>query len=364
MIIVRSPLRISFGGGGTDLPAYYEQFGGAVLSTTINKYFYIALSERSDGRLQIVSSNSGIFEISRDIAATGFRNSDLKIPLAVVRDLDDELAADLFIISEISLGSGLGSSASLCVGVLMALTTYLNQLLSKCELAERAFHILRDVLKLHVGRQDEFATAFGGLNYMTFREDGHTEVKPMHLAPTILHQLQSCLMLFRTGSARDGAIILEEQERSIRNDSRGTLEALRAVHKLAERMRARLESGDIDRFGVLLDETWRRKKSVSAAISDRRIDHLYDVALQHGALGGKITGAGGDGFLLLYCPPDRQEQVRKALNLEGVRDLAFKFETKGTEVFVNEPFLGGVGLPVLDRHVPMSSALCQNIRSS
>ena len=364
MIVVRSPLRISFGGGGTDLPAYYEQFGGAVLSTTINKHFYIVLNERSDGRLQVVSSNSRFFETSSEIVAMDLRNCDLEIPLTVLREMDDEFAIDLFITSEIPLWSGLGSSASLCTGVLMALSTYLNQPLSKYKLAERAFHLLRDALKRRVGRQDEFATAFGGLNYITFRQDGHTEVKPLHLPPTTLHQLQSSLMLFRTGCPCDGAIILEDQERSIRNNAGGTLEALDSVHILADRMRASLESGNLDCFGVLLDESWRRKKRISAGFANRRIDHVYDVALQHGALGGKITGAGGGGLLLLYCPPNRREQVRKALNLEGVKDVAFKFETKGAKVLVNEPSIREARLPILDRQVSMSSVPCHSIQSS
>src|SRR5438477_1579655 len=168
MLIVRSPVRISFGGGGTDLPAYYERFGGAVLSTSINKYFYTILQKRTDGNIQVISSDLRVVETWRDISRMDIKRSALEIPLAAIKDFGRNLSVDLFLASEIIAGTGLGSSASVCVGVLRALTSYLDLSISKYELAERSFRIARNILGKPVGKQDEYAAAFGGLNFISF----------------------------------------------------------------------------------------------------------------------------------------------------------------------------------------------------
>lgn len=341
MLIVRSPVRISFAGGGTDLPSYYERYGGAVLSAAINKYFYTTLCKRHDGRIQVISSDLRVFETWRDIATMDIRGSGLEIPLAVLKDLSCDLAIDLFLSSEIPPGTGLGSSASVCVNILKTLTTYLDRPLSKYDLAERAFHIARNILGRHVGRQDEFAAAFGGMNFITFAKDGLTDVQPMDIDPVLLRELQSKLMLFFTGSAHHSWTILQEQERSTGNQTGPTVEALHRVRVLADRMLAALRSGNLDLFGSLLDEGWQAKKRISGKISNPRIDHLYDLARRNGASGGKITGAGGGGFLLLYCEPEHQEAVRSALHGEGIQEMAFAFDNNGAQVIVNDPFIDG-----------------------
>jgi D-glycero-alpha-D-manno-heptose-7-phosphate kinase len=341
MLIVRSPVRISFAGGGTDLPGYYERFGGAVLSTAINKYFYTVLCKRNDGRVQVISSDLRVFETWRDIAAMDIRGSGLEIPLAVLKDLGCNVSADLFLSSEIPPGTGLGSSASVCVNILKTLTCYLHCPLSKYDLAERAFHIARDVLGRHVGRQDEFAAAFGGLNFITFRTDGLTEVQPVDIGPELVSELQSNLMLFFTGSAHHSWTILQEQDKATRVHTGPTVEALHQVRTLADQMLRSLQEGDLNGFGTLLDAGWQAKKRISNRISNSRIDHLYDLARGCGAVGGKITGAGGGGFLLLYCEPERQEVVRLALQAEGVQEMAFAFDTNGARVVVNDPFIDG-----------------------
>jgi len=341
MLIVRSPVRVSFAGGGTDLPAYYERFGGAVLSTAINKYFYTTLCKRHDGRIQVISSDLRIFETWRDIATMDIRGSGLEIPLAVLKDLSCEVSVDLFLSSEIPPGTGLGSSASVCVNILKTITTYLDRPLSKYDLAERAFHITRNMLGRHVGRQDEFAAAFGGLNYITFHPDGLTDVQPVEIDSELLRELQSKLMLFFTGSAHHSWTILQEQERLTASQTGPAVEALHEVRSLADRMLPALRSGNLGLFGSLLDEGWRAKKRVSGKISNPKIDHLYNLALRNGASGGKITGAGGGGFLLLYCEPERQEAVRSALHAEGIREMAFAFDNNGAQVIVNDPFIDG-----------------------
>jgi D-glycero-alpha-D-manno-heptose-7-phosphate kinase len=341
MLIGRSPVRISFAGGGTDLPAYYEQFGGAVLSTAINKYFYTILGQRADGRVQVISSDLRLFETWQDIAAMKPGVSGLEIPLAVLKNVSSDISVDLFLASEIPPGTGLGSSASVCVGILKTLTTYLDQPLSQYDLADRAFHIARDALGRHVGKQDEYACAFGGLNFIVFDRDGSTRVEPLKIETGLLQELQSNLMLFFTGSAHHSWTILEEQEESTRSHKGMAVEALHEVRSLADRMRAALERGDLAAFGSLLDDAWQAKKKVSSKISNSRIDHLYEIARRHGAAGGKITGAGGGGFLLLYCESGSQAAVRTALATEGVQEMAFAFETQGAQVIVNDPFIDG-----------------------
>jgi D-glycero-alpha-D-manno-heptose-7-phosphate kinase len=341
VLIVRSPVRISFGGGGTDLPAYYEEYGGAVLSTAINKYFYTVLGKRGDGRVQVISSDLRIFETWRDIGAMEVKGSSLEIPLAVLKDVAGEVAVDLFLASEIPPGTGLGSSASVCVNVLKTLTTYLHQPLSKYELAERSFHIARNILGRHVGKQDEYAAAFGGLNFISFNPDGTTHVEPIELEEALKNEFENDLMLFFTGAAHHSWTILEEQEKSTRKRSGVAVEALHEVRGLAGSMRQALEKGELREFACLMDQAWQAKKRVSDKISNPLIDRLYQIARQKGALGGKITGAGGGGFLLLYCEPERQASVRDALALEGIQEMAFSLDVQGAQVVVNDPFIDG-----------------------
>ena len=341
MLIVRSPVRISFGGGGTDLPAYYEQFGGAVLSVAINKYFYTILGTRNDGRIQVISSDLRVFETWSDIANMAIRGSELEIPLAVLKEVGCNISVDLFLASEIPPGTGLGSSASVCVNILKTLTNYLHKPLSKYDLAEQAFHIARDILGKHVGKQDEYAAAFGGLNYISLHPDGSAQVEPLDLDSVVLRELQSKLMLFFTGSAHHSWTILLEQENSTRAHATSTIDALHKVKALAAQMRQALERGQLQRFGQLLDEGWQAKRRVSSKISTPRIDQLYALARQHGAIGGKITGAGGGGFLLLYCEKDRQPAVREVLLTEGVQEMTFGFDMQGAQVIVNDPFIDG-----------------------
>lgn len=339
MLIVRSPVRISFAGGGTDLPSYYEEFGGAVLSCTINKYFYTILGKRTDDRVQVISSDLRIFETWQKLESTDARGTGLEIPLAVLKDLALDISVDLFLASEIPPGTGLGSSASVCVNILKTLTTYVHQPLTKSDLAERAFRVAHDVLGRHIGKQDEYAAAFGGLNWITFHANGSVDVEPLDLDSELVRELESRLMLFFTGSSHCSWTILEEQERSTRKHSGKAVDALHDVCRLADEMHRSLTTGNVASVGSLMHEAWEAKKRVSDKISSPRIDHLYELARRHGALGGKITGAGGGGFLLLYCEPDRQSSVRAALTQEGVREMAFGFDFQGAQVVANDPFI-------------------------
>jgi D-glycero-alpha-D-manno-heptose-7-phosphate kinase len=341
MLIVRSPVRISFGGGGTDLPAYFESHGGAVLSTAINKYFYTTVGKRTDGHIQIISSDLRVFETWKDISQMSVQEggSALEIPLAVLKELGCEVAVDIFLASEIPPGTGLGSSASVCVNLLQAISTYLHMPLSKYDLAEKAFYIATSVLGKPVGKQDEFAAAFGGLNFITFDQDGSTHVEPLRLAPEVTAALEQKLMLFFTGASHHSWSILKEQEASSRRRQGPALESLHCIRKLAERMRLALEEGDLRQFGLLLHEGWEHKKKISSKISNGAIDRMYHIARDHGAIGGKITGAGGGGFMLLYCDEERQPAVSEAFAAEGIREMRFAFDFSGSRVLVNDPFV-------------------------
>jgi D-glycero-alpha-D-manno-heptose-7-phosphate kinase len=339
MLIVRSPVRISFGGGGTDLPAYYENFGGCVLSTSINKYFYTILQKRTDDKIQVISSDLRVVETWRDISKMDVKCSALEIPLAVIKELGRKLSVDLFLASEIVAGTGLGSSASVCVGVLRALTSYLELPASKYDLAERSFGIARHVLGKPVGKQDEYAAAFGGLNFINFHEDGTASVEPVPLRSDCVRQLESSLMLFFTGVAHNSWKLLEQQEESTKRRTGSTVESLHEIRELAEHMRTALLKEDIWTFGDLLNESWEAKKRISANISNSLIDEAYALARQNGALGGKIAGAGGGGFLLLFCEEPHQEKVREALSKLQLREMAFAFDSQGAKVVANDPFI-------------------------
>jgi D-glycero-alpha-D-manno-heptose-7-phosphate kinase len=227
------------------------------------------------------------------------------------------------------------------VNIVKTLATYLHRPLSKYELAEQAFHVAHNVLGKYVGKQDEYAAAFGGLNFISFSPDGGTLVEPLDLEGAVLRELQSNLMLFFTGSSHDSWNILLEQDKSTRTHDRPTLVALHEVKALAMRMRQALQQGDLHQFGKLLHESWQSKRRISSKISTPRIDQLYALALDHGAVGGKITGAGGGGFLLLYCERPYQPAVREAMKAQNVPDMAFAFDMQGAQAIVNDPFIDG-----------------------
>lgn len=339
MLIVRSPVRISFAGGGTDLPAYFNAFGGVVLSAAINKYFYAMVAKRADGYIQIISSDLRVFETWKDIHSMPARGGALEIPLAIFKELNCVEAVDLFLAAEIPPGTGLGSSASLCVNVLQAMATHRDRPLAKNELAEKAFYIAHNVLGKTVGKQDEYAAAFGGLNLIHFHPGGAAEITSLNLEPEFVTALQRKLMLFFTGASHHSWSILKEQESAIRSRTRTTMDALHGVKRLAGEMHEALRARDLPGFAQLLHQGWESKKKISSRISNPAIDRLYSIALSHGASGGKITGAGGGGFLLLFCEEEFQPAVRRALAAEGIKEMRFAFDFQGCRVLMHDPFL-------------------------
>ena len=330
MIISKAPVRLSFGGGGTDLPAYYEHHGGAVLSVTIDKYFYCVLETTGDAPVEIVSSDYQLHQRLPDMGRVTLTGA-LKIPKAVLRHFGVERGVYMALKGDVPTGSGLGLSGAVTVSLVQAVATFKGLDLSKAELARIASEVEIGALGRPIGMQDQYAAAYGGLNFMTFSRDG-VEVSPVVLPEGVLSGLERRLLLFHTGASRDSASILSGQKQATEENNAEVIAALDALKGQASRMRDALLAGDLDGFGRLLAEAWDFKKNLAKNITNPDIDGYYAAALAKGALGGKITGAGGGGFLLLYCPPERQADVIEELTAQGLQRLPFCFETGGAQL--------------------------------
>lgn len=330
MIISKAPVRLSFGGGGTDLPSYYEQHGGMVLSLTIDKYVYSILDDAGDGPIEIISSDYQLHQRVDDLSKTSLTGA-LKIPKAVLKHFGVDKGVLLSIKSDIPTGSGLGLSGAVTVSLVQLLATYTGRELSKKELAETASYIEIDMLGRPIGMQDQYASAFGGLNAITFAKDG-ISVEPVALRPDVLAEFERRVMLWHTGESRDSASILKGQKAATEHNDALVIKTLDTLKDQARQMRALLEAGDLQGFGALLHQAWEHKKKLAKNITNPDIDTAYQTARDLGAMGGKITGAGGGGFLMLFCDPERQEDVRAALTELGLQQLDFHFESDGAQL--------------------------------
>lgn len=334
MLISRAPVRVSFFGGGTDLAAYYTRYGGAVLSTTIDKYVYVIMGASKGNVLQITSSDYGTF-YRHPPGEPLLWDGDLSLPRAVLQHFDVDCGLSMFLASEVPPGTGLGSSSSVTVALVKAVSTACGQRLSKAQVAELACQIEIDKLDKPIGVQDQYAAAYGGFNWMSFDADG-IRIEPLEIPPETLARLESHLLLMFVGSARDSAQILSRQRQSSQEDDARVIEALHGVHALALQARELLRQGEVDRFGALLDQAWQHKKRFAEGVSNAHIDRCYDLARQNGALGGKIAGAGGGGFMVLYCEEGALGRVEKALaEQEGLQRMDFCFEADGARVLFN-----------------------------
>ncbi len=333
MIIARAPMRISFGGGGTDLEAYYAKYGGLVISTTINKYFYtIITTDRADD-LQIISADYR--SVFRHSSYTDlFWDGDLALPKAILHHFGVRRGMNLFIASEVPPGTGLGSSSAAAVSLVSAISTLLEEPMTKQQIAELACCIEIGKMGMPIGKQDQFASAFGGLNTITFTSQGVT-VHPLHILPEVWQMLERRLLLFFTGTSRTSTSILKNQRKSTEDQEEAVLGALHNIKRLAVEIQASLERGDLDEFARLLDYSWQEKRRLSPGLSNNFIDNCYALALEYGATAGKITGAGGGGFLLIYCQEHTQDAVTKVLENRGLKRMSFQFDQEGTTVVLN-----------------------------
>ncbi|MCL5996581.1 MAG: GHMP kinase [Chloroflexi bacterium] len=333
MLIARAPVRLSFFGGGTDLPAYYERSGGAVLSTSLNKYVYVIMNVSEQSALQITSSDYRMF-YRHTPGEPLLWDGDLSLPRAVLQHFGVERGVSIFLASEVPPGTGLGSSSSVTVALVKAISTACGQKLSKAEVARLACEIEISKLSKPIGVQDQYASAFGGLNWISFDASG-INVEPLMLAPETVERLEKNLLLIFTGAAHDSAHILSHQRKSSQEREARVIDSLQAVYDLALQARQLLLTGKVDEFGRLLDQAWQHKKRFAPGVTTEQIDHCYALARNNGVLGGKIAGAGGGGFLTLYCEDGAVDRVAGVLAAQGLRRMDFHFEKDGARVLFN-----------------------------
>jgi D-glycero-alpha-D-manno-heptose-7-phosphate kinase len=317
MIISQTPYRVSFAGGGTDLPAFYQEERGAVLSTTIDQHIYVTIHRRFEPTIRVSYSRtevaSTLDDIQHELVREAMRLVEIDEPLEITT------------IGDVPAGTGMGSSSSLTVGLLSALYGYRHRVVSPQLLAEQACRIEIAVLKKPIGRQDQYAAAFGGLNYMRFNSDHTVDVEPVPCRAETLAELEQRTLLVYTGQTRDANVILERQS----DETAKRLDVLRSMRDLADAMRHTLAGeGNIDQFAALLHEGWELKRSLGCGISNERVDDWYTTARRAGAIGGKLLGAGGGGFLLLIAPPWRHRAIREALGRP--RELPFRVARHGS----------------------------------
>lgn len=333
MLIARAPVRVSFFGGGTDLPAYYERHGGLVLSATVDKYFYVFVTAKEQGSVQINSSDYRVF-FRHERGDAPLWDDDLGLVRAALHEFGCDSGLSLFLASEIPPGSGLGSSGAVAVALVKALSTLRGYAFSPQTVADRACAIEIERLGAPIGKQDQFASSFGGLNAISFGADG-VQVERLDVDGDVVGQLERDLLLFFTGVTRDANDILREQSEASRDDASATVDALHVMKDMALGGRRLLERGDLHGFAGLLRESWEQKKRLAPGVSNPRVDEMYELALRSGAIGGKLAGAGGGGFLLVYCEESRRSRVTEALESAGLRRMEYRFERAGAHVLMN-----------------------------
>lgn len=323
MIITCSPLRISLGGGGTDLPSYYRAHGGLVIAAAIDKYVYINVHRRFvDGFLLKYShleEASTIEEIKHPIIRETLR-------LAGVQDRNLEITS----MADIPAGTGLGSSGSFTTALLKALHALRKNLVHPAELAEQACCIELEKLREPIGKQDQYIAAFGGITCFKFMPDDRVEAEPLKISDETLYDLEDNLLLFFTGYSRSASQILKEQDDKSREADQAMVENLHCVKELGQQSQVALESDDLPEFARLMDVHWQRKKERSEKMSNNEINTWYDHAMANGALGGKIIGAGGGGFLMFYAKD--KTRLRHAMREKGLKEVRFRFDFEGTKI--------------------------------
>lgn len=328
MILARAPMRISLGGGGTDLPSYYTRYGGFILSAAINKYVYIYVNRpAADEFIRVKYSRYEQVERVEDI------QHDLVRPALQLLNLND--CIEIVSMADTPGGTGLGSSGTYLVTLLTALYELKREKVPTQALAEFACHIEMDLAGHPVGKHDHYLAAFGGITCLDIQQDGKVTVTPLDISITTAEELRSQVLLFFTGITRRSQDILKDQKRDTQGENPTVVDSLHRTKELGYRVKEALEQGDLDRFGLLLDEHWQNKKRRSSKISTPRIDRWYEIAKENGAVGGKIIGAGGGGFLMLYCPNATKGVVRRTLAAEGLREMPFDFDFEGAKVLVN-----------------------------
>jgi D-glycero-alpha-D-manno-heptose-7-phosphate kinase len=330
MIVAHAPLRLSFGGGGTDLPAYYERYGGLVVSSAIGAACHVRIEQHPGNDVLIRSLDYRKMTVVPAREAITLEEP-LSLPRAVLQWFEQVArrpsGISITMEADVAPGSGLGSSSAMTVALVTAIARHLRIPMLKHEIAAAACEIEIDILGHPIGRQDQYASALGGLNMLTF-SPGNVEVEPLNLPTGIERSLQEHLLLLSTRRTRNSASVLQEQRKASRSDNE-VIARLHGIKTLAQRMADALQEGDIAGFGGLLDESWQLKRRLATGVTSVDIDRWYAMAQELGAYGGKIAGAGGGGFLLLCVPVASRPTISKALQREGLRPLEITFDHKG-----------------------------------
>jgi len=326
MIISQTPLRMSFVGGGSDLPAFYRQFGGAVLSTAIDKYVYVSINRKFDGGIRLAYSRTeeveSLADVQHELVKAAFEMLNLQGGVEITTTADIP-----------SRGTGLGSSSSFTVGLLNVISAYQGRHVSAGELGQRSCEVEIERCGQPIGRQDQYAAAFGGFNLIEFRSDDSVQVTPVIMNRDMRELLEQRIVVFYTGITRSASKILKGQSEGLSTD-KDKQASLRRMVDLTYQLARELSQGRIDSFGEILDENWHLKKSLAPEISSNSIDEWYRRAKGAGAIGGKLLGAGQGGFMMFYAPRDRHEDIARALEL---RQVKFGFEPLGSRILFYNP---------------------------
>ena len=325
-----SAVRLSFAGGGTDLPEYYNNFEGNIIASTINHFTYVMSNKRTDGKFQIFSPefHAYVKPIPYDELTCNAKGTELAS--STIKHLNSKSGIDLMLASDVEPASGLGSSSALTVNLVNTVATLNNKNLTKNELAENAHYIQRHFLNWPMGKQDEYISAFGGFNFIKFKKD-KIKIIPIKLTKLNKNELENNLMLFYVGGGTHAGI-LPNQVEQIKKNNQKVMSSLHQVKELAESMYQALKKSDITKFGELLHLGWTEKKKFSRNVTNTRIDRLYNKLIDAGAVGGKITGAGGGGHMLIYCEQSSKNKIlEEAKNLK-LKYIPFKFYSEGAKM--------------------------------
>lgn len=335
-MIIRSkaPLRLGLAGGGSDVSPYSELYGGLILNATINLYAYCTIEETNNGKIEIVAADLNerlICDVTKSLPLGGHLNLHKGVYNRLVKDFKlKALSYRIVTFSDAPPGSGLGSSSTMVVAIVKAFVEWLNLPMGEYEIARLAYEVERIDLSLSGGKQDQYAAAFGGFNFMEFFGDDRVIVNPLRVKRWIIDELEASMVLYYTGASRSSAAIIDEQKR---NTSSGNTEAIEAMHQIkqgAVEMKEALLKGDIQTYASILGRSWENKKRMAHSITNSKIDFVFEVAISSGAITGKVSGAGGGGFIMFMIEPEKKMQVVNALNrLDGGRVVDFQFSEGG-----------------------------------
>ncbi|MDP8247384.1 MAG: hypothetical protein P9M00_04555 [Candidatus Tritonobacter lacicola] len=327
MIITRTPMRITLGGGGTDLPSYYSKYGGALVSAAINKYMFIYVNRPIvDDLIRLKYSRSEVVESVDQVQH--------EIARAAMRMMGIEKSLEIISMADVPAGTGLGTSSCYAVGLLNALHTLKREHIPLQELAEEACDLELNKLGKPIGKQDQYMATFGGVTVLDIDKNGVVDVRKANVSDETIDDLNRNLLMFYTNTSRSADEILSEQSRGAKEEKKNVVESMHAIKEIGYKILEALESGNLTEVGLLFDDHWQHKKRISSKMSNPRFNEIYEIAKENGALGGKISGAGGGGFFAFYIE-DNHKKLRESMKKIGLREMRYRIDFEGTKVLVN-----------------------------